>query len=155
MNIELEKPTLDAPASPLGQKKIRSNSPATSASDGSPLRHSTRNRAMSISTIGSHLTHPSTPKTGNTDSPSKKVTFEDQAPLIPNLSHDTKSTSSMIPKNLFMESLDAPSPMVETVHSDEESNKNNDTLKHKMMAKTKRKKTPTMMSFQIIQRYQH
>ena len=60
-NTESEKPTLDAPASPLGQKKIRSNSPATSASDGSPLRRSTRNRAMSISTIGSHLTHPSTP----------------------------------------------------------------------------------------------
>ena len=83
---------------------------------------------MSISTIESHLTHPSTPKTGNTDCASKKVTFEDQAPLIPNLSHDTKSTSPMIPKNPFMESLDAPSPMVETVHSDEESNKNNDTF---------------------------
>ena len=36
-NIESEKPTLDALASP----KIRSNSPATSASDGSPLRRST------------------------------------------------------------------------------------------------------------------
>ena len=36
-NIESEKPTLDALASP----KIRSNSPAISASDRSPLRRST------------------------------------------------------------------------------------------------------------------